>query len=170
MIHKLGERHPQVPPGCFVAPGAHLIGDVLCGGQVSIWFGAVVRADNARIIVGAGSNIQDCAVLHVDPGMPLTIGERVTVGHQAMLHGCTIGNGSLIGIGAVVLNGARIGENCLVGAKALVTENTVIPDGSLFIGSPGKLVRPLTQEQIENMHSAAQHYMEKIVLYSGLSS
>ena len=170
MIHSLGDRQPQIAPGCFVAPGAHLIGDVALEAQVSVWFGAVVRADNAPIFVGAGSNIQDGAVLHVDPGIPLSVGERVSVGHQAMLHGCTIGNGSLIGIGAVVLNGARIGENCLIGAKSLVTENTVVPDGSLFLGSPGKVVRTMSEEQITHMQAGAQLYVDKIALYAALNA
>lgn len=165
MIHLLGEQAPLVPDSCFVAAGAHLIGDVRLGEQVSVWFCAVIRADNAPVIIGSGSNIQDCAVLHVDEGMPLNIGEQVTVGHQAMLHGCTVGSGSLIGIGAVVLNGAQIGNNCLVGAKALITENTVVPDGSLVLGSPGKIVRQLSPEQIAGMHTGTRSYMEKIPLY-----
>ncbi len=170
MMHSLPNQHPHVPAGCFLAPGSHVVGDVYLGDQVSVWFGAVIRADNARINIGARSNVQDCAVLHVDPGVPCHIGEDVTIGHQAMLHGCTVGDGSLIGIGAVVLNRAQIGRNCLIGAKALVTENTVIPDGSLFLGSPGKVVRPLTDEQIAGMRVNTQSYVEKIGLYAGLTS
>lgn len=170
MIHTLNKLTPSLAANSFVAPGAHVIGDVTLGPDVSVWFCAVLRGDNAPIIIGAGSNIQDGAVLHVDPGMPLTVGERVTVGHQAMLHGCTVADGSLIGMGAVVLNGAEIGRHCLIGAKALVTENTKIPDGSLFLGSPGKVVRTLSEEQIAGMQAGAQNYIDKIAHYAGLSS
>jgi len=120
MLHTLDNRSPVIAAGGFIAPGAHVIGDARLAAAVSVWFGAVIRADNDTISIGAGSNIQDGAVLHVDRDVPLDIGQNVTVGHQAMLHGCTVGDGSLIGIGAVVLNGARIGRNCLIGAKALV--------------------------------------------------
>lgn len=130
------------------------------GPDSSVWFGTTVRGDTDTITIGPGSNIQDGSVLHADAGMPLHIGERVTVGHQVMLHGCTIGDESLIGIGAVVLNGARIGRHCLVGAGSLVTEGKVFPDGSLIMGSPARVVRSLTPEQIEGLRRSAQHYIE----------
>lgn len=170
MLHSLEHLRPSVSERCFIAPGSHVIGDVRLGSDVSVWFGAVIRADNDTIRIGARSNIQDGAVLHVDPGVPLSVGENVTVGHQAMLHGCAVGEGSLIGIGAVVLNGAKIGRNCLIGAKALVTENTVVPDGSLFLGSPGKVVRTLSEEQIAGMQAGTQSYVDKIALYAGMQS
>ncbi len=170
MLYTLDTRSPSVAEGGFIAPGAHVVGDARLSARVSVWFGAVIRADNDTISIGTGSNIQDGAVLHVDSGVPLSIGEHVTVGHQAMLHGCTVGDGSLIGIGAVVLNGALIGRNCLIGAKALVTENTVIPDGSLFLGSPGKVVRELSNEQIAGMHAGTQSYIDKITLYARMAS
>ena len=165
MILSLNGTAPSFAGRRYVAPGATLVGDVHLGEGASVWFGATLRADNASIRVGAGSNVQDGAVLHVDPGIPLDVGPNVTVGHLAVLHGCTVGEGSLIGIGAVVLNGARIGRNCLIGAKALVTENTVVPDGSLFLGAPGKVVRDLTDEAIENMHAGTRSYVARMADY-----
>ena len=165
MQHDFDGHRPRFAGRYWVAPGAHLIGDVVLGDRASVWFNAVIRADNAPIRIGARSNVQDGAVLHVDPGMPLTIGDGVTVGHLAMLHGCTVGDGSLIGIGAVVLNGAVIGRNCLIGAKALVTENTVVPDGSLFLGAPGKVVRVLDEERIAGLRANAQSYVDKSAAY-----
>jgi len=150
---------PQVHPSAFVADSAQVIGDVTLAENSSVWFGAVIRGDSDRISIGAGSNIQDGSVLHVDSGCPLTVGERVTVGHRVVLHGCTIGDETLIGIGAVVLNGARIGRNCLVGAGALVTEGKEFPDGSMILGSPAKAVRQLTPEQIEGLRRSAEHYI-----------
>lgn len=135
------------------------MGDVQLGADASVWFGTVVRGDTAHITIGEGTNVQDASVLHADEGMPLTIGRHVTVGHQVMLHGCTIGDESLIGIGAIVLNGAKIGKNCLVGAGALVTEGKEFPDGSMIIGSPARVVRQLTPEQIEGLRRSAQHYI-----------
>lgn len=158
-IYQLDDLIPEVDPSAFVASSAEVIGDVSLGADASIWFGTVIRGDTDRISVGAGSNIQDTCVLHADKGFPLTIGERVTVGHQVMLHGCTIGDESLIGIGAVVLNGARIGKHCLVGARSLVTEGKEFPDGSLILGSPAKVVRQLTPEQIAILQRSAEHYM-----------
>ena len=151
---------PSIDPAAWIAPGAVVTGDVHVGPGSSIWFGSVVRGDVHHIRIGAGSNVQDASVLHADFGKPLVIGERVTVGHQVMLHGCTIGDESLIGIGAVVLNGARIGKNCLVGAGALVTEGKEFPDGSMILGSPAKAVRQLTPEQIEGLRLSAQHYVD----------
>ena len=145
--------------GCaFVAPTAVLIGDIRIGAEASIWFGAILRADDGPIHLGAGSNIQDNCVLHVDPGFPIHIGENCTIGHRAMIHGCTIGDGSLIGMGATILNGAKIGKNCLIGAGALVTEGKVIPDNTLVVGSPGRPVREITAEGIEDLQRAAALY------------
>lgn len=157
-IYRLGEHVPALATEVWVAPSAQVIGDVHLGANSSVWYGAVVRADNEPMHIGAGSNVQDGAVLHSDPGFALTIGENVTVGHQAMLHGCTVGDGSLIGIGAIVLNGARIGKNCLVAAGALVTEGKHFPDGSLIVGSPATVKRALSPEQIEGLLASAVNY------------
>lgn len=157
-IYRLDDVFPRIADSAWVADSAQVIGDVVMGDGSSVWFGSVVRGDSARILIGAGSNIQDLSVLHADEGMPMVIGERVTVGHQAMLHGCTIGDESLIGIGAVVLNGARIGRNCLVGAGALVTEGKEFPDGSMIIGSPARVVKQLSVAQIDGLRRSAKHY------------
>ncbi len=168
-IYELDGLVPQVAESAWVADTAQVIGDVTLGEDVSIWFGSVLRGDTDNLQVGAGSNIQDASVLHADPGKPLVVGERVSVGHHVTLHGCTIGDGSLIGIGAVVLNGAKIGKNCLVGAGALVTEGKEFPDGSMIIGSPAKAVRELSPEQIERLRENAQHYIDNVRRYkSGL--
>lgn len=159
-IYELDGVAPSIADTAWVADSAQVIGNVVLGAQASIWFGTVVRGDMERITIGAGSNIQDTSVLHADAGQPLVIGERVTVGHQAVLHGCTVGDGSLIGIGAIVLNGAKIGKNCLVGAGALVTEGKEFPDGSMIIGAPAKVVRQLTPLQIEGLRQSAQHYID----------
>ena len=159
-IYELDGVAPQVADSAWVADSAQVMGHVTLAEGSSVWFGAVIRGDTETLTVGAGSNVQDTAVLHADHGFPLVIGERVTVGHQVMLHGCTIGDESLIGIGAVVLNGAKIGKNCLVGAGALVTEGKEFPDGSMIIGSPAKAVRELTPEQIEGLRQSAQHYID----------
>lgn len=159
-IYQLDDLTPDVHATAYVADSAQVIGDVKLGADSSVWFGAVIRGDTDTITVGEGSNIQDASVLHADHGMPLTIGRHVTVGHQVMLHGCTIGDGSLIGIGAVVLNGAKIGKNCLVGAGSLVTEGKEFPDGSMILGSPAKVIRQLTPEQIEGLQGSAQRYIE----------
>lgn len=159
-VYELDGVVPQVAPSCWIADSAQVIGQVVLGEEASVWFGTVVRGDTESITIGAGSNIQDASVLHADFGKPLVIGKHVTVGHQVMLHGCTIGDESLIGIGAVVLNGARIGKNCLVGAGALVTEGKEFPDGSMILGSPAKVVRQLTPEQIEGLRQSARHYVE----------
>lgn len=159
-LFQLDDIAPQVHPSAFVADTARVIGRVTLAEDSSVWYGAVLRGDTDPITVGRGSNIQDGSVLHADIGVPLTIGAYVTVGHQVMLHGCTIGDESLIGIGAIVLNGARIGRHCLVGAGALVTEGKVFPDGSLILGSPAKVVRSLTTQEIEGLRQSAQHYIE----------
>lgn len=143
----------------WVAPNAALMGRVVIEADASIWFGAVLRGDNETITVGARSNVQDGCVLHTDPGFPLTIGPDCTIGHMVMLHGCTIGAGSLIGIGAVILNGARIGENCVIGAKALITEGKVIPPRSMVMGAPGKIVRELSDDEIKRFGGAAGRYV-----------
>lgn len=170
MLYALGDYTPQIGEHCFIAPDAAVIGQVVCGRDVSIWFNAVLRGDNALISLGDATNIQDGAVLHVDPGVSLSIGERVTIGHKAMIHGCTIGNGSLIGMNAVVLNHAVIGQNCLIGANALVTEKMQIPDGSLVLGSPAKVIKPVSEAAMESMAAGAQSYVDKIDLYDkGLS-
>ena len=159
-IYELDGVAPRVAASAWVADTAQVIGNVVLGENASVWFGTVVRGDTEAITIGAGTNIQDASVLHADFGQPLVIGERVTVGHQVMLHGCTIGDETLIGIGAIVLNGARIGKNCLVGAGALVTEGKEFPDGSMIIGSPAKAVRELSPEQIEGLRQSARHYMD----------
>jgi carbonic anhydrase/acetyltransferase-like protein (isoleucine patch superfamily) len=159
-VYELEGKSPALSTGVWIADSAEVIGAVEIGEDANIWFGAVVRGDTETIRIGAGTNIQDASVLHADVGKPLTIGNNVTVGHQVMLHGCTIGDGSLIGIGAVVLNGARIGKGCLVGAGALVTEGKEFPDGSMIIGSPAKAVRELTQAQQQGLVASAKHYVE----------
>lgn len=164
-VYQLGEHAPQMHASAWVAETADVIGAVVLSEDVSVWFGTVIRGDTETIRIGRGSNIQDNSVLHADRGMPLTIGENVTVGHQVMLHGCTIGDCSLIGIGAVVLNGARIGKNCLVGAGSLVTEGKEFPEGSMIMGTPAKVVRQLTPEQIQGLEKSAAHYVENAARY-----
>jgi carbonic anhydrase/acetyltransferase-like protein (isoleucine patch superfamily) len=156
-----GEGVTLVGTGHYVAPGAMLVGRVVLGEGATVWFGAIARADNEPIVIGARTNVQEGAVLHADPGFPLTLGTGVTVGHQAMLHGCTVGDGSLIGIKAVVLNGATIGRECLIGANALVPEGKTIPDRSLVLGSPGRVVRTLTDEDVAGLKRAADGYVAK---------
>lgn len=160
MIYQLEDAVPQIHASAWVAENATLAGRITLQKDVSIWFNAVLRAEHAPITVGEGSNIQDGTVCHVDPGMPLTIGRSVTVGHKVMLHGCTIGDESLIGINAVILNGAKIGRHCLIGANSLIPEGKEIPDGSLVMGSPGKIVRTLSEAQIEGLKASAMHYVE----------
>ena len=166
-LYALGGREPEYPAddSAWVAPGAFVIGTVRLQRDASIWFGAVLRGDNELIDIGEGSNVQDGAVLHTDPGSPLTLGRGVTVGHRAVLHGCTIGDYSLIGIGATILNGARIGRDCLVGAGALITEGKVIPDGSLVLGAPGRVARTLDVEAISALRAGAAHYVENARRY-----
>jgi len=157
-VYQLGDDAPNLDPSAWVADSASVVGKVMLGAHASVWFNAVLRGDTEWLRIGAGSNIQDGSVLHTDAGVELVLGENVTVGHQVMLHGCTIGDGSLIGIQSVVLNGAKIGRHCLVGAGSLVTEGKEFPDGSLIMGSPAKVVRPLTPEQIARLQWSAQHY------------
>jgi len=158
-VFQLGDVTPRIADSAWVADSAQVIGDVELADGSSVWFGAVLRGDNEPIRIGAGSNVQDGSVLHTDPGFPLTVGERVTVGHQAMLHGCTIGDGTLIGIQAVVLNGAKIGRHCLVAAGAVVTGGSRFPDGWLILGSPAKAVRPLGPEEVERLRRGVEHYI-----------
>ena len=158
-IYQLDEHVPDIADSAWVADGARVIGKVVLDDDASVWFGAILRGDTEELRVGRGSNIQDGTVVHADPGFPVRIGEDVTVGHQVMLHGCTIGDGSLVGIQSVILNGAKIGRNCLVGAGSLVTEGKEFPDGSLIMGTPAKVVRELTPEQIAGLKRSAQHYV-----------
>jgi carbonic anhydrase/acetyltransferase-like protein (isoleucine patch superfamily) len=157
-LYEIGGHKPRIAQDAWVAPSADLIGDVHLAELASVWFGAVIRADNTPILVGARSNIQDGAMLHSDPGTPCTVGEDVTVGHHAILHGCTIGNRTLIGMGATILNRAVIGEDCLVAAGALVTEGKQFPAGYLIVGSPAKAVRPLDEAQKAMLKAGAAHY------------
>ena len=164
-IYQLDDLSPAIHDSAWVADSAAVMGNVTLSEDSSVWFGVVIRGDTETITVGKGTNIQDNSVLHADHGMPLVIGENVTVGHQVMLHGCTIGDGSLIGIQAVVLNGAKIGKNCLVGAGSLVTEGKEFPDGCMILGSPAKAVRQLTDAQIEGLKMSAQHYIDNARRY-----
>jgi carbonic anhydrase/acetyltransferase-like protein (isoleucine patch superfamily) len=159
--YRLGDRVPTLPADdeYWIAPTATVVGHVILKKNASVWFGAVLRGDNDPIIVGENSNVQDNSVLHTDVGQPLTIGANVTIGHMVMLHGCQIGDGSLIGIGSIVLNGAKIGRNCIIGASSLITEGKEIPDNSLVVGSPGKVVRTLTDEQAAGVAAGAMHYV-----------
>lgn len=164
-MYKLGEHAPTIHESVFVADTATIIGQVTLDENASVWFGASIRGDNEPIRVGAGSNIQEGAVLHADPGYPLVIEANVTVGHQAMLHGCTIREGALVGIQAVILNGAVIGRDCLVGAGAVVTEGKVFPDRSLILGAPAKVVRQLTDEEVARLESNAAGYVQRRALF-----
>lgn len=160
-LYALGEHQPEIPADdCYwIAPDAHVIGQVKLGADVGIWFGAVLRGDNEPIHVGARTNIQEGAMLHVDPGFPVTIGEGCTIGHHAIVHGCTIGDNSLIGMGATILNGAKIGSNCLVGANALVTEGKEFPDNSLIVGSPARAIRTLDEKVVAGLGKSAESYV-----------
>jgi carbonic anhydrase/acetyltransferase-like protein (isoleucine patch superfamily) len=159
-IYELDGLVPQIAATAWVADSAQVMGNVELAEDANVWFGAIIRGDTETIRIGRRSNIQDASVLHADAGMPLTLGDDVTVGHQVMLHGCTIGDGSLIGIGAIVLNGAKIGKGCLVGAGSLVTEGKEFADGSMILGSPAKVVCQLSEAQIESLQKSAQHYVE----------
>jgi carbonic anhydrase/acetyltransferase-like protein (isoleucine patch superfamily) len=167
-VYSLTDKKPTLPPQgeYWIAPNAVVVGDVTLKAGASIWFGAVVRGDNDPIVIGQNTNVQDGSVLHSDPGEPLILGANVTVGHMAMLHSCEIGDGTLIGIGAVVLGRAKIGKNCLIGANALITEGKVIPDGSLVMGQPGKVVRPLEPGQIAALEASADHYVQNWKRYA----
>ncbi len=164
-VYRLGEHAPALAENAYVAPNAAVIGKVVLAAHATVWFGATLRGDNEIISIGAGSNVQDCAVLHTDPGFPLSVGADVSIGHQAMMHGCTIGEGTLIGIQAIVLNGAVIGKGCLVGAGALITERKVFEDGSLILGAPAKVVRQLSAEERGNLLKVAANYAERGAYY-----
>jgi len=158
-VYSLDGLAPKLADDVYIAPNAQVMGNVEMAEASSVWFGAVLRGDNDLIKIGARSNVQDNSVLHTDPGMPLTIGEGVIIGHQVMLHGCTIGDNTLIGIGATVLNGAKIGNNCLIGAHALITEGKEIPDNSMVVGAPGKVIRTLNDQQIAMLKLNAEVYV-----------
>jgi len=164
-VYALGEHTPLVAASAYIAPTAAVIGKVILAKNASVWFGATLRGDNETISIGAGSNVQDLVVMHTDPGYPLMVGADVSVGHQAVMHGCTVGEGSLIGIQAIVMNGAVIGKGCLVGAGALITERKVFPDGTLIIGAPAKAIRELTPEERQNLLKVAANYAERGAYY-----
>ncbi|MBX9756031.1 MAG: gamma carbonic anhydrase family protein [Pseudomonadaceae bacterium] len=166
MKYRLGDSRVESHPESWVAPNAVLVGKVKLEAGASVWFNTVLRGDNELIHIGENSNVQDGTVMHTDMGYPLSIGKGVTIGHNVMLHGCTVGDFSLIGINAVVLNGAKIGKNCLIGANALIPEGKVIPDGSLVMGSPGKVVRELTEQQIKMLEASAAHYVHNAQRYA----
>ena len=172
-LYALDGTSPTLPESgdFWIAPAAHVIGRVTLGEGVSIWFGAVLRGDNEPIVIGDGTNLQEQAVVHVDPGFPCTIGENCTIGHKAMIHGCTIGANTLVGMGAKILNGAKIGANCLIGAGALVTEGKEIPEGSLVMGMPGKIIRELSEEQRAANRKSAETYRTRMLQYrNGLAA
>jgi len=164
-IYAVGDRTPQIDDSSWIAPNATVIGSVTLGNGSSIWWNSVVRADDEAIVIGNNCNIQDGSVLHADPGVPLTLDDDITIGHMAMLHGCTVGAGSLIGIKAVILNRAVIGKGCLIGANTLIPEGKIIPDYSLVVGSPGRVVRTLTDEEVAGLRSTAAHYVESWQMY-----
>jgi carbonic anhydrase/acetyltransferase-like protein (isoleucine patch superfamily) len=167
-VYSLGTARPELPQSgeYWIAPTASVMGNVILKKNASIWWGSVVRGDNDPIVIGENSNVQDGSVLHTDHGAPLTIGSNVTIGHMVMLHGCTIGDGSLIGIGAIVLNGAKIGRNCLIGAGALITEGKEIPDNSMVVGAPGKVLREVSEQQALILQASALHYVENWKRYA----
>ena len=164
-LYQLGNDAPQIPESAYVTNEATVIGKVTLGERTSVWPGATIRGDNEPIVIGNDVNIQDGAILHVDPGCPLTIGDSVSVGHQAMLHGCTVGDGSLIGIQAVVMNNAVIGKECLVGAGSIVTEGKVFPDRTLILGAPAKVVRELNDKDLAFLRGFAGSYVERQIMY-----
>ncbi len=159
--YSLGDIEPRLSSDAsdWIAPNAYVIGDIELGKNVGVWFHAVLRGDNEPIVIGDNTNLQEHAVLHTDMGFPLSVGENCTIGHRALLHGCTIGDNTLIGMGAMIMNGAKIGNNCLIGANALITEGKVIPDGSLVMGAPGKVIRELSAQDIEALTKSAKHYV-----------
>ena len=165
MKYRFEERRVVCKGDYWIAPDAIVIGSVVLEPNASVWFGCIVRGDNDTITIGENSQLQDGCVVHVDEGHPVTLGKGVSVGHMAMLHGCTIGDGSLIGIKSVILNDAKVGKNCLIGANSLIAEGKEIPDGSLVIGSPGRVVRSLSEEEIQRINAAADHYVQKFKRY-----
>tara|TARA_Y100000590_G_scaffold454595_1_gene601678 strand:- start:5054 stop:5575 length:522 start_codon:yes stop_codon:yes gene_type:complete len=165
MIYKYHQKKPQINSNSWVAPNAIIIGNVVLEEETSIWWNAVLRGDNEQIFIGKGSNIQDGSVAHTDPGYGLTIGENVTVGHMAMIHGCTIGDGSLVGIGSIILNGAKIGKGCLIGANSFISENKEIPDNSIVLGAPGRVVGDVKEKHLAMMERAQKSYVKRSYLY-----
>lgn len=161
-LYALDDHAPELDADTWVAPDANLIGKIILKAGASVWFGCTLRGDNESIIVGSGTNVQESCVFHTDMGFPMTIGVNCTIGHKVMLHGCTIGDNSLVGMGATVLNGAKIGKNCLIGAGALITEGKVIPDGSLVMGAPGRVIRQMDEAGIESLRLAALHYQDNM--------
>jgi len=163
-IYQLDDKRPELPDddSCWIAPDAHVIGEIILGADVGVWFGAVLRGDNEPINVGVGTNIQEGVMVHADPGFPATIGAGCTIGHHAIIHGCTLGKNTLVGMGATVLNGAVIGDNCLIGANALITEGKTFEDGSLIVGAPAKAVRVLDDATIEGMRQTALKYVSNL--------
>ncbi len=164
-IYQLGDLTPEIAADVFIADSASVIGNVELRSGSSVWFGVTIRADNERMIIGEGSNVQDGSVLHSDPGYPLTLGAGVTIGHQVMLHGCTIGDGALIGMQAVILNGARIGKNCLVGAGTVITEKKQFGDNLLIIGSPARVLRELSEDDLARLRRTADHYVRHAQMF-----
>ena len=164
-IYNVGGRMPQISASSWIAPNASIIGSVTLGANSSVWWNSVLRGDNENIVIGANTNIQDGSVLHADPGIPLTLEDHVTVGHMVMLHGCTIGEGSLIGIKSVIMNRVVIGKECLIGANTLIPEGKVIPDRSLVVGSPGRILRTLSDEEVERLRATAAHYVENAQMF-----
>lgn len=164
-VYALPDREPDIAADAWIAPGAVVIGSVVLKPRSSVWFGAVIRGDNDLVTIGEGSNIQDGSVVHIDPGFPLQLARNVTIGHKVMLHGCTVGEQSLIGIGSTVLNGARIGKYSIVGANSLIAEGKEFPDGVLILGSPGRVVRELSEEEQAGLLRPAQHYQDNAVRY-----
>ena len=162
---ELGHLKPDIHPNSWVAPTANLIGQVVLEDMSSVWFGATIRADHEVIRIGAGSNVQENCVFHIDAGYPLTIGQNCTIGHKVMLHGCTIGDTTLVGMGAIILNGAQVGENCLIGAGSLIAENKVIPANSLVMGVPGKIVRQIDSKTAKKLKQSALNYQQQMVRY-----
>lgn len=159
-LYQLGDTAPRIADSAWIADSAQIIGRVEMAADSNVWFGAVLRGDTENIRIGVGSNVQDGSVVHADPGFPATIGDHVTVGHLVMLHGCTVGDNTLIGMQAVVLNGAKIGRNCIVGAGALISAGKVFPDNSLIVGSPARVLREVTPEQVEDIRRGSEHYVE----------
>lgn len=166
MIYTIAEQSPKIDTTCFVAPSAVIIGSVFLKSESSVWFGAILRGDSDVITIGRGTNIQDASVLHTDEGIPLAIGPGVTVGHNAVLHGCQVGQNCLIGINAVILNNARIGANCLIGAGALIPEGKEIPENSVVLGAPGKVVRQVSERELARIQGSARHYQAKAAMYA----
>ncbi len=166
MIYRLGEKSVKTDgDNYYVADGASVIGDVTLKTDASVWFGSTLRGDNDPIVIGERTNVQDGCVLHADPGFPLTLGNDVSIGHMVMLHGCTIGDGTLVGIGSIILNGAKIGKNCLIGANSMITEGKEIPDNSVVMGSPGKIIRQMTEKDLELIARPAPHYVARFKQY-----